>query len=145
MDDIRLIGGSTLSSGRLEILFNNRWTAICNTDWDDRDASVVCKSMGFISGRAVSNGAFTQTKSEIKLTGFQCNGHEKALTDCPFTYGPNNCTHQQDAAITCLKGVSEGNVIMGVFLTGYLWLFNKVVIYNVYMYLIISFFLFKVL
>lgn len=43
--DIRLIGG--LNQGRIEVCYSNQWGSVCDDSWDDRDARVACKQLGF--------------------------------------------------------------------------------------------------
>ena len=43
--DIRLVDGGTLLEGRVEMCYNSRWGTVCDTVWDNRDASVVCKQV----------------------------------------------------------------------------------------------------
>ena len=43
---IRLVDG-TLSSGRVEIQFNNTWGTICDDSFTSQTAGVICHMLGF--------------------------------------------------------------------------------------------------
>ncbi len=43
---LRLVGGTSLS-GRLEICYNNVWGTICDDQWNQPDAAVACRKLGF--------------------------------------------------------------------------------------------------
>ena len=45
--DIRLADGATDNEGRVEICFDNHWGALCDNGWDNNDAMVVCRQLGF--------------------------------------------------------------------------------------------------
>ena len=45
--DIRLIGGSVPSEGRVEVCYDNEWGTVCDDSWDDSDAGVACRRAGF--------------------------------------------------------------------------------------------------
>ena len=45
---IRLVGNSaTNNKGTVELCLNNTWGTICDHNWDDTDASVVCNQLGY--------------------------------------------------------------------------------------------------
>ena len=49
--DIRLIGGRGNYEGRIDVYYAGQWgSSICSVGFDDKDASVVCRSLGFTSG-----------------------------------------------------------------------------------------------
>ena len=44
---LRLVDGSIPNEGRVEICINNVWGTICDDDWGDNDATVVCRQLGY--------------------------------------------------------------------------------------------------
>jgi len=45
--DVRLAGSSLSNEGRLEVNYGGLWGTVCDDWFDDRDATVVCRSLGF--------------------------------------------------------------------------------------------------
>ena len=43
---VRLAGGSSEDSGRVEICVDGKWGTICNNGFDDNDARVMCRQLG---------------------------------------------------------------------------------------------------
>lgn len=50
--DLRLVGGSRVTEGSVEMCINNSYGAICDDFWDEQDASVVCLQLGFTNGES---------------------------------------------------------------------------------------------
>ena len=44
--DIRLVGGSLESEGRLEVCVNQLWGTVCSRSWDNKETRVACKQLG---------------------------------------------------------------------------------------------------
>ena len=100
---LRLVGGSNYRSGRVEIfIINNTWGTVCNDNWDDRDARVVCRQLGFgDSGTAVQAFSLNTSSSiPIWLDEVNCNGSESKLIDCGHKIH-HNCDHTKDAGVAC--------------------------------------------
>ena len=101
--DIRLVGGSAPSEGRVEVCQVNVWGTVCDDFWGTPDATVVCRQLGYSTVGAVarSRAFFGQGTGTIFLDDVMCTGTEAALSDCPAT-ATHNCQHSEDAGVTCV-------------------------------------------
>ena len=45
--DVRLVGGSGDYEGNVQLCYNGVWGYICHYDWDNNEAQVVCKQLGY--------------------------------------------------------------------------------------------------
>ena len=48
--DITLTGGQSPTEGIVEICFGGIWGSICDNGWDERDARVACRQLGYNHG-----------------------------------------------------------------------------------------------
>ena len=72
--------------------------------WDDTDASVVCRQLGYSSGTAHKYAFYGEGEGQIWLDNVQCDGSESVLSDCPANnVGDENCGHGEDAGVSCCK------------------------------------------
>ncbi len=100
---LRLQGGSSMCSGRVEIFHNRQWGTVCDTTWDLLDSAVVCKERGCGSPVAsYHNAYFGKGAGPVWMDGVSCTGSESLLKDCVFSgWGVTTCTHADDAGVTC--------------------------------------------
>ena len=48
--DIRILDGETNLDGRVSVCKHNQWGTVCHNGWNDNDAIVVCRQLGFAYG-----------------------------------------------------------------------------------------------
>ena len=100
---IRIIGGNNKLQGRVEIMYQGIWGTMCDDGWDDIDATVVCKELGFLNGTVARQDRFESGSGPVWLHQVGCLGNENKLSHCTHTGAGNvgNCSHAQDAGVQC--------------------------------------------
>ncbi|XP_064177105.1 neurotrypsin [Anguilla rostrata] len=100
---LRLVDGAEEFEGRVEVFHSGRWGTICDDQWDDVDAEVVCRQLGFGGvPKAWSWAHFGQGTGPILLDAVQCTGNELSLEECPHGgWEQHNCDHMEDAGVSC--------------------------------------------
>eukprot|EP00057_Strongylocentrotus_purpuratus_P003810 XP_003727417.1 PREDICTED: neurotrypsin [Strongylocentrotus purpuratus] len=102
--DVRLVDGSTPNQGRVEIYHNYIWGTVCDDSWDDSDARVVCRQLGYSGdvGEARRGGTYGGGSDPIYLDEVGCSGYETRLEFCSHAgWGNENCFHSEDAGVYC--------------------------------------------
>ena len=100
----RLVNGEHEHEGRVEVFHNGEWGTVCDDFWDDTDATVLCRSMGYTSGEAVVDNRYGMGSDRIWLDDVMCAGSENNIGECDHCdWGENNCLHYEDAGAICSK------------------------------------------
>ena len=105
---LRLVGGSLYNEGRVEGYYNGEWGTVCDDGWDDTDAGVVCRQLGFgSSGIAIGSAGFGQGSGSIWLDNVMCSGNESTLASCghPGVGFTSSCYHFEDAGVKCSESM----------------------------------------
>ncbi|XP_036419203.1 LOW QUALITY PROTEIN: scavenger receptor cysteine-rich type 1 protein M130-like, partial [Colossoma macropomum] len=99
----RFTGGSHLCSGRVEVLHGDTWFTVCDTDFDQQDAEVVCRELGCgLPVEVLGAAAFGRGEGQVWSEELQCRGNEYDITLCPTSSSlKHNCSHNSDVGLIC--------------------------------------------
>ncbi|KAL5012866.1 hypothetical protein ScPMuIL_011417 [Solemya velum] len=106
---IRLVNTRTTNTheGRVEVFYNGTWGTVCDDNWDNRDAKVICRMLGFptTNASARTNAFFQQGSGQIWLDTVNCLGNESSIVQCGHNvWGRHDCGHNEDAGVVCAGG-----------------------------------------
>jgi len=98
---------------------SGQWGTVCDDLWDDEDAAVVCRSLGYnLGGRAVGSAYFGQGAEPTWMDDVSCVGNEPSLNLCSFPgFGVENCAHSEDAGVICNLDTGIKSIIIFVSIT----------------------------
>ena len=88
----------------MEIFYNGEWGTVCDDDWDDVDARVVCRQLGLphTNAAALYRAPFGRGTGPILLDDVRCDGSESSLASCRSRgWYRNDCSHGEDAGVRC--------------------------------------------
>ncbi|XP_029998132.1 scavenger receptor cysteine-rich type 1 protein M130-like [Sphaeramia orbicularis] len=98
-DSVRLVHGSSLCSGRLEVRSNQSWSSVCEEDLDLNDTQVVCRELGCGAPGLLQGGLYGEGEAPVWTSELQCEGNESAVLDC---------RRSSSAGKTCSPGTAAG-------------------------------------
>uniref|UniRef100_A0A2K6EFY8 CD163 molecule like 1 n=1 Tax=Propithecus coquereli TaxID=379532 RepID=A0A2K6EFY8_PROCO len=118
LDKIRISGGDSKCSGRVEIWHEGSWGTVCDDSWDLAEAEVVCQQLGCGSAlAALGEAAFGQGTGPIWLDEMQCKGNESFLWHCHAKpWGQSDCGHKEDAGVRCSGKCEKAELELGLLL-----------------------------
>ncbi|XP_059184715.1 antigen WC1.1-like [Centropristis striata] len=109
IDSVRLVNGTSLCSGRLELKSdqsNQSWSSVCEADFDQQDAEVVCRELGCGAPSVLQGALYGEGEAPMWTKEFQCGGNESALLDCRSSGSDRNtCSPGRAVGLTCSEPV----------------------------------------
>ena len=109
--NVRLVGSNSYNEGRVEVNYDGEWGTVCGDGWDNTDAGVVCRQLGFgSSGTAIR---FGQGSGSIWLDSVMCTGNESTLASCGHlgVGVTRSCYHYEDAGVRCSGEKGSANYV----------------------------------
>jgi len=116
---LELAGGEDESQG--EVLLHGH--PVCSVGWDERDATVACRMLGYKFGLPTRHSVFGTSDQDYVMTNHSCVGTEDSLLNCSHSLVGGGCEDKmKSAGVICqntdkspveLRGgsiPSEGNV-----------------------------------
>ena len=101
-DSVRLVGGNSVCSGRLEVKSDQQWSSVCEDDFDQQDAEVVCRELSCGAPLVHQGGLYGEVEAPMWTKEFQCRGHESALQRCRRSDSARNtCSPGKAVGLTC--------------------------------------------
>lgn len=101
---VRLIAADVDNFGKLQVHNNSGWYSVCDTNFDDVDARVACKTLGYKDGRAQPGSALgtfiSKITSSIGITDVNCTGNEAMFRYCQMNHGKCQSGHYVTLACT---------------------------------------------
>uniref|UniRef100_A0A8C1YAU4 SRCR domain-containing protein n=1 Tax=Cyprinus carpio TaxID=7962 RepID=A0A8C1YAU4_CYPCA len=112
-ETVRLVGGNSPCSGRVEVHHDGQWGTVCDDNWDETDAAVVCREVGCGAAvEALGGASFGQGLGPIWMK-IQCRGNESHIRRCPSSNSHKiNCTHENDVGLIC-SGYTDLRLVNG--------------------------------
>ncbi|XP_052262849.1 scavenger receptor cysteine-rich type 1 protein M130-like [Dreissena polymorpha] len=132
---LRLVGGPTNTSGRVEVLQDGTWGTICG-DFSGNAVTVICRMIGVNNPQAFGYGHnyYGEGHGNIVIKSLSCDGTETDISMCRSYYWAGfgnsfyvSCDHSKDAGVNCdgktpirlVDGVSEQSGRLEVFHNGH--------------------------
>ncbi|KAM9365909.1 CD5 antigen-like [Pholidichthys leucotaenia] len=126
-DSVRLLNGTGVCSGRLEVKSNQSWSSVCQADFDQQDAEVVCRELGCGPPRLLRGALYGDVEAPVGTKEFQCGGEreESSRRDVWWIY--HDCVQSGSSLRDCGTSSSSWSssslqtVTCSVTVTGFQW------------------------
>ena len=86
----------------MEVKPNQSWVSVCEGDFDQQDAEVVCRELGCGPPSVLQGALYGEVKAPMWTKEFQCEGSESVLLDCRTSDSTRNtCSPDKTVGLTC--------------------------------------------
>lgn len=81
---VRLSGGFAPYAGQVIVYHQGVWGTVCDDGWDESDALVVCRELGYTGVTMATKGSFFGSAGTINIEMVACYGNETRLSQCSY-------------------------------------------------------------
>ncbi|KAM9305403.1 scavenger receptor cysteine-rich domain-containing protein DMBT1-like [Gastrophryne carolinensis] len=104
--ELRLVDGANECEGRLEVKHQGEWGTVCDKQWQEKEAAVVCRQLGCYSSHEepglIQGNFFGPGSGKVWLSDVSCTGKESDLWQCKYQmWGNPFCDHNSDVGVIC--------------------------------------------
>lgn len=103
---VRISSGQTednATTGQVEMYVNENWVTVCADGFDENDAQVVCRELGFGNSKTLVPGAFGSKYYTDSILNLNCTGTEATIKECSFETGTCAQRSYNYASVICSK------------------------------------------
>ncbi|KAJ8349124.1 hypothetical protein SKAU_G00277130 [Synaphobranchus kaupii] len=96
------------------MLHGSSWGTVCDADFDQQDAEVVCRELDcWAPAELRGAAAFGQGEGQVWAQEIQCRGNESQIEFCPTAPSQNqSCSHGNDVGLVC-SGYTDSRLVGG--------------------------------
>jgi len=110
-DNVQLKDGNGYNTGNVFALNRNDYFGpVCDDDWSDVAATVVCKQLGFSTGKATIESKFGRVPMDFAMDDVVCTGEEATIQECDYIWD-DNCNSGEGAGVVCHGGDAETTTV----------------------------------
>ncbi|XP_076461001.1 uncharacterized protein LOC143293704 [Babylonia areolata] len=113
--EVRLRGGPSNKEGRVEVqLGDGDWGGVCDFDFDNKDATVVCRQLNEGAKGMYMRNAQHGKPSVMHLDELDCDGTESNIGHCKHPgWKETTCSSRDAISVVCYDGDIEARLIGG--------------------------------
>ena len=99
---VRISDTGRVSEGRVDVFVDGEWQGVCDSAWDLRDATVVCRQVGYeFAVLANRNNPYGTGLLPVWRRQLHCSGNESSLSECRTSFMAL-CAYS--AGVVCSRG-----------------------------------------
>uniref|UniRef100_A0A8C6SYS9 Lysyl oxidase homolog n=1 Tax=Neogobius melanostomus TaxID=47308 RepID=A0A8C6SYS9_9GOBI len=91
------------NEGRVEVFYDGQWGTMCDDDFSQHAAQVVCRELGYVDAVSWSpSSKYGKGEGPIWFDNLHCTGKERTVAQCPSNgIGISDCKHTEDVGVVC--------------------------------------------